>query len=116
MMGFTQAEVDAYVDAIFAEHTWPEEIQRRVKDDLRSHYDGYRLLPDAAHPLYNSTICNFYMNKLVIDDGELPTETLRFRSPTLLSAGRPMGDLAEAMPLPGFGTPPGRAKRASVLV
>ena len=75
MMGFTQAEVDAYVDAIFAEHDWPAELHARVKDDLRAHYDGYHLLPDAAHPLYNSTICNFYLNRLVINDGELPTET-----------------------------------------
>jgi hypothetical protein len=76
MMGFTQAEVDAYLDAIFAEHDWPEETHARVVDDLRSHYDGYHLLPDAVHPLYNSTICNFYLNDLVINDGEIPTETI----------------------------------------
>ena len=76
MMGFTQAEVDKYVDAIFAEHNWPAELRARVGDDLRAHYNGYRLLPDAADLLYNSTICNFYLNKLVINDGDLPTETI----------------------------------------
>lgn len=76
MMGFTQAEVDAYVDAIFTEHDWPEELRRTVGDDLRAHYDGYRLLPDTMELLYNSTICNFYLNKLVINDGTLPTETI----------------------------------------
>jgi len=76
MMGFTQAEVDAYVDEIFAEHNWSEETRRTVGDELRAHYNGYRLLPDAVETLYNSTICNFYLNDLVINDGRLPTETI----------------------------------------
>ena len=76
MMGFTQAEVDAYVDEIFAEHDWPAETRRKVGDELRAHYNGYRLLPDADETLYNSTICNFYLNDLVINDGMLPTETI----------------------------------------
>ena len=76
MMGFTQTEVDDYVDGIFAEHHWPAELRTRVGDDLRALYNGYRLLPDAADLLYNSTICNFYLNKLVINDGEVPTETI----------------------------------------
>ena len=76
MMGFIQDEFDRYVDAIFAEHTWPADIRTRVGDDLRAHYNGYRLLPDAANLLYNSTICNFYLSDLVISDGELPTETI----------------------------------------
>ena len=76
MMGFTQAEVDAYVDEIFAEHGWPETKKERVKDELATHYNGYRLLPDAPETLYNSTICNFYLNDLVIGNGRLPRETI----------------------------------------
>ena len=76
MMGFTQAEVDTYVDSIFAEHDWPAENRQRVGDDLLAHYNGYRLLPDAANTLYNSTICNFYLNDLVVSNGKLPTETI----------------------------------------
>jgi hypothetical protein len=75
MMGFTQAETDTYLDEIFADHGWPDEKRRRVRDDLRIHYDGYRLLPDAE-PLYNSTICNFYLSDLVIGKGKLPTKTI----------------------------------------
>ena len=76
MMGFTQAEVDTYVDSIFAEHDWPAENRQRVGDNLLAHYNGYRLLPDATNTLYNSTICNFYLNDLVISNGKLPTETI----------------------------------------
>ncbi len=76
MMGFTQAETDAYLDEIFADKGWPESLKDRVRDDLRVHYNGYRLLPDARETLYNSTICNFYLNRLLIDEGRIPTETI----------------------------------------
>jgi len=76
MMGFTQAEVDAYVDQIFAEHDWSSDKREKVRDELRSRYNGYRLLPGTSETLYNSTICNFYLNKLVINNGKLPSETI----------------------------------------
>jgi hypothetical protein len=76
MMGFTQAEVEAYVAAIFAERSWPQELQSRVLEDLRIHYNGYRLLPDATDTLYNATICNFYLNDLVIGNGKIPWQTI----------------------------------------
>ncbi|MEI6789207.1 MAG: AAA family ATPase [bacterium] len=76
MMGFTQAEVGTYVDTIFSERGWPNDLQRRVLEDLRAHYNGYRLLPDARETLYNSTICNFYLNKLVIGNGKIPREMI----------------------------------------
>ena len=75
MMGFTQDEVDTYVDDIFKEHGWDTEKRQQVRDELRSHYNGYRLLPEAK-TLYNSTICNFYLNDLVLNDGEIPTERI----------------------------------------
>jgi hypothetical protein len=76
MLGFTQGEVESYVDAIFSEHPWPESLKARVLEDLKIHYNGYRLLPDAKNPLYNSTICNFYLSKLLINNGEIPSETM----------------------------------------
>ncbi len=76
MMGFTQTEMDGYLDEIFGDQGWPDTLKLRVRDDLRSHYNGYRLLPDARETLYNSTIANFYLNRLVIDDGRIPTETI----------------------------------------
>jgi hypothetical protein len=76
MMGFTQAEMDHYLDEIFTDYGWPETLKQRVRDDLRIHYNGYRLLPDAKETLYNSTIANFYLNDLVIGEGRIPTETI----------------------------------------
>ena len=76
MLGFTQGEVEAYVDAIFSEHPWPESLKARVLEDLKIHYNGYCLLPDAKNPLYNATICNFYLNDLVLGKGKIPLETM----------------------------------------
>ncbi|TWI75679.1 PD-(D/E)XK nuclease superfamily protein [Desulfobotulus alkaliphilus] len=76
MLGFTQGEVEAYVDAIFKEEAFPENLKARVLEDLKTHYNGYRLLPDAENPLYNSTICNFYLNDLVLGKGKIPVETM----------------------------------------
>jgi len=76
MMGFTQAEVDGYVDEIFNDHGFPDSLKLRVRDDLRIHYNGYRLLPEARETLYNSTICNFYLHALLINEGGIPTETI----------------------------------------
>jgi hypothetical protein len=64
------------MDEIFAEHGWSDDKRRKFGDALRIHYDGYRLLPEATEPLYNSTICNFYLSDLVINNGKLPTETI----------------------------------------
>jgi hypothetical protein len=76
MMGFTQGEVDHYLDEIFADNDFPEALKSRVRDDLRIHYNGYRLLPDAKETLYNSTICNFYLNDFLIGEGRIPRETI----------------------------------------
>ena len=75
MMGFTQGEVDQVVDEIFTEHNWGSEKRETVRSELRSHYNGYQLLP-GSEKLYNSTICNFYLNDLVINKGKLPTERI----------------------------------------
>jgi hypothetical protein len=76
MMGFTDTEVDTYLKEIFTDHGWQEDLYKKVRDDLRSHYNGYRLLPTAKETLYNSTICNFYLNDLLIDNGCIPRETI----------------------------------------
>ena len=64
MAGFTESQVKRYVDDVFAEHELDPAIKPAVLADLKAFYDGYRFLPDAE-PLYNSTICNWYLRCLV---------------------------------------------------
>ena len=66
LVGFTQTQVDAYVDDIFAEHGLDPALKSAVLTDLKNFYDGYRFLP-SAEPLYNSTICNWYLRCLVVE-------------------------------------------------
>jgi hypothetical protein len=75
-MGFTQEELERYLDEIFADNNWVDPVLRRqVGDDLRIHYNGYRFLPDTE-TLYNSTICNYYLNDLVIAKGKIPRDRM----------------------------------------
>ena len=66
LAGFTQAQVDAYVDEIFACHGLDPSLKSAVLTDLRNFYDGYHFLP-GAEPLYNSTICNWYLRSLLVE-------------------------------------------------
>jgi hypothetical protein len=75
MMGFTQRELDTYVDEIFADNGWGEGLRKRVGEELKIHYNGYRFLPESES-LYNSTICNYYLNKLSLANGKIPRERI----------------------------------------
>ena len=73
MLGFSQAEVERYVDEIFACYGYDPAKRAVVLSDLKSFYDGYQFVPRQKDgPLYNSTICNWYLDRLVKNDGEIP--------------------------------------------
>jgi len=75
MLGFTEAEAESYVDEIFRDCAFPAEMRTRVLDDLARLYDGYRILPDSPHRLYNPTISNYYLQKFVQHGGVPPQFT-----------------------------------------
>ena len=66
LVGFTKEQAMRYVDEIFAEHELPAELKPTVRGDLKAFYDGYHFTPDAE-PLYNATICNWYLQQLVAE-------------------------------------------------
>ena len=71
MVGFTQAQVEKYVDRIFADYGFDPSLKSSVLSDLKAFYDGYHFIP-GAEPLYNSTICNWYLQCFVEEGGEIP--------------------------------------------
>ena len=75
MVGFTEEQVRKYVDEIFADYGFDPSLKATVLSDLKAFYDGYHFLP-ASEPLYNSTICNWYLFNLVANDGGIPEEPL----------------------------------------
>ena len=66
LAGFTQEQVNAYVDDVFSEHGLDQSLKTAVLTDLKNFYDGYRFVP-GAEPLYNATICNWYLRCLVVE-------------------------------------------------
>ena len=68
MVGFTQAQVEDYVDRVFADYGFDPSLKCRVLADIKAFHDGYHFLP-GAEPLYNSTTCNWYLFNLVSNGG-----------------------------------------------
>ena len=71
LVGFTQRQVERYVDDVYAEYGFDRSNREAVLADLKAFYDGYRFRPDAE-PLYNSTICNWYLFNFVSEKGNQP--------------------------------------------
>ena len=71
MVGFTQMQVEQYVERIFADYGFEPSLKSSVLSDLKAFYDGYHFTP-GAEPLYNSTICNWYLQCFVEEGGEIP--------------------------------------------
>ena len=71
MVGFTQQQVEEYVDRVFADYGFDPSLKRQVLADLKAFYDGYHFIP-GSEPLYNSTICNWYLQCFVAEGGQIP--------------------------------------------
>jgi len=74
-VGFTQTQVERYVDDVYAEYGFDRSNRRDVLADLKAFYDGYRFLP-GAEPLYNATICNWYLFNFLSYKGKQPPDVI----------------------------------------
>ena len=74
LVGFTKPQVARYVEEIFAEHGLSPELKPTVLGDLERFYDGYHFVPNAE-PLFNSAICNWYLQQLVAER-RIPTDVI----------------------------------------
>ncbi len=75
MVGFTQAQVERYVGGVFADYGFDPSLLPAVLSDLKAFYDGYHFMP-GTEPLYNATICNWYLHCLAADGGKIPSRVL----------------------------------------
>jgi len=73
MLGFTQGEIDLYLDAVFDSYRFDRNNIEVVKIILRKYYNGYRFSP-GSETLYNSTISTFFMKNFVMDGGNIPRD------------------------------------------
>ena len=72
LVGFSKDQVRRYVDDVYAEYGFDRSNREAVLADLKAFYDGYRFIPDAE-PLYNSTICNWYLFNFKSNKGKQPS-------------------------------------------
>ncbi len=75
LVGFTQEQVVRYVDEIYQERGYDRFNREAVLADLKAFYDGYHFVP-GAEPLYNSTICNWYLFNFVSHKGKQPPDII----------------------------------------
>ena len=75
LVGFSQHQVERYVDDVYVEYGFDRSNREAVLADLKAFYDGYRFRPDAE-PLYNSTICNWYLFNFVSEKGRQPPDVI----------------------------------------
>ena len=75
LVGFTKSQVEKYVDDVYAEYCFDRSNRADVLADLKAFYDGYHFLP-GAEPLYNATICNWYLFNFVSYKGKQPPDVI----------------------------------------
>ncbi len=73
MLGFTQNEIDKYLEAIFTSYNFDRNNFEVVKLILKKYYNGYRFSPNNE-TLYNSTISTFFFDEFVENGGNIPED------------------------------------------
>ena len=74
MLGFTQAEVEQYVETIFTEYAFDPQLKPRLIAVMSEYYNGYAFAPEVMERLYNSTIITYLLKSFVLNDGQLPRD------------------------------------------
>ncbi|CAK8715743.1 PD-(D/E)XK nuclease superfamily protein [Candidatus Electrothrix laxa] len=64
MLGFTQAETDTLVDAVFQDQDLDPATRSEVGTLMKNQYNGYQLVTNDGESLYNSTSVLYFLNWL----------------------------------------------------
>jgi len=64
MLGFTQAETDVLLDAIYHDYAIDPSTRDEVGALIRNQYDGYHFIRPQGEGIYNSTILMYFLNWL----------------------------------------------------
>ncbi|MCI5161921.1 MAG: AAA family ATPase [Candidatus Electrothrix sp. AX5] len=64
MLGFTQAETDTLVDAVFQDQNLDPTTRSEVGTLMKNQYNGYQLITNDGESLYNSTSVLYFLNWL----------------------------------------------------
>ncbi|MDU9047858.1 MAG: AAA family ATPase [Candidatus Electrothrix sp. Rat3] len=64
MLGFTQAETDTLIDAVFQDQDLDPATRSEVGTLMKNQYNGYHLITNDEESLYNSTSVLYFLNWL----------------------------------------------------
>ncbi|MCD4819708.1 MAG: ATP-binding protein [Candidatus Cloacimonetes bacterium] len=73
MLGFTQNEVEEYLEFIFEDNNFYTSNLETIKVLLKNYYYGYKFSV-TAEELYNSTIVSNFLQDFVMGNGKIPLE------------------------------------------
>ncbi|MFH0926109.1 MAG: AAA family ATPase [bacterium] len=76
MLGFTQNEVDRYLEEVYDSYNFDKANMAEVKQILVENYNGYKFLPDSTEKLYNSTILTYFLKNFALGNGNIPREII----------------------------------------
>jgi len=76
MLGFTQAEVERYLEEIFTDYGFAEEIKPQILSVMKDFYNGYAFSSESDERLYNSTVINFFLEQFVENAGKMPRDLI----------------------------------------
>ena len=74
MLGFTQREVERYLDVLFADYGFDTQHKPQLLAAMREFYNGYAFSVDATERLYNSTIITYFFKAYVMNGGKMPRD------------------------------------------
>ncbi|MEI6387409.1 MAG: AAA family ATPase [Spirochaetota bacterium] len=76
MLGFTQAEVDGYMEMVAHDYGIDSAMIPATRQTIKNYYNGYLFLPDAPERLYNSTILAYFLKYYALHKGEYPDDLI----------------------------------------
>ncbi len=74
MLGFTQHEVDVYLETLFKAGGFDTTQIPELKTVLKEYYNGYKFLCDAHSSLYNATIITYFFKYFLLNNGTMPLD------------------------------------------
>ena len=73
MLGFTQSEVEIYLNEIFDIYNFDYNNLEMIIQLVKEYYNGYQFQLDQE-TIYNSTIISFFIKKFILKNGKIPLE------------------------------------------
>ena len=73
MLGFTQKEVDDYLEMVQTGYGFDKEFIDSIRVLIKNYYNGYQFAV-GAESLYNSSILSYFIREVIINDGEMTDE------------------------------------------